>query len=464
MKERECVPPCRAIEKRPLDADRLQLMSDEARQVDALQIVRGTAIASALIICAMLAVGRGAEGAGTRRLLAAGILAAPYVVILLASARGSSRSLALGLARGLGLAVIVGTIGGGGVAIVAVVAALFGKYDPAMVILIVLSGAGVLFAGAVIPLVIVLFILQIYMTRVAKRAIAAAPSDAADQGVFYGFLAIVLPLIVAYKITAAEIRGDASPPKTERERAEERKQAERQQLRQRGESMMHADRVARNDFARREATARRTVATLHVCVRTGCVDSLIKATRRAAISVVLHRRASGRYWGSVEDTALPWRFVTDETGMLLKWQVNPFFPTAQPDSDAGVWVADSTAIQLTEIARCFAGASPWPAGFPRRIDKQPHCGIADDTTVIRLGGGLYRVVYVPIMNGTASEQRVTSFALDARPVNYRDPAIRSFLIGWNAPSYVTTADRAANRSDRRLHDCEAVRGPCYFIP
>ena len=87
-------------------------MTDERASADALKIVRGAAIASALVIGATLAVaGRGAEGSVTTRLLVAWILAAPYLVVLLAAARSTSQPLAFGLARGLSLAVIVGTIG-----------------------------------------------------------------------------------------------------------------------------------------------------------------------------------------------------------------------------------------------------------------------------------------------------------------------------------------------------------------
>ena len=146
------------------------------------------------------------------------------------------------------------------------------------------------------------------------------------------------------------------------------------------------------------------------------------------------------------------KYVTNETGTVMRLKdVDASFGDVSYNTE--YQLVDSTYFTLDLIRGCLRDelASEWRE-YPQHLPRNVGCYMHGDTTLVPVSDrAMYRVIYSsPRKPGV---KLVKSFSLSMRPVEYAKPYVRSFLMTEDT-TYVTTANRAARKTDPGLRGCE----------
>lgn len=377
------------------------------------------------------------------------IMMTPHLAILLLAASGRSRDFMLGFTRGVAAGTRTGVLL---LAFLILLAGFFQAQLPesmdviAPLILVAAGALGLLgYAGAAL-LLGSLYAMQFPLVSAASDA----PPDGESNGMLFGLFTLAIPLVVAFSMHRVITRENLL--------ATERAKAHADSV------TMPAQRAAAQKENAAERDSRVAVLALHRCVQTGCMDSLVADARAAGVTVDYVPLPKSQYWALVSTDA-SWegrRYVTDESGILLRWLPESDRPRLErPDESSFLVIADSSVGKVVKIAECLDRHHLDRAiAHPLRLES-PICGLSSTTTTMMFGGSEYVVTYVP--GKARANKPINNFSLSARPTHYGAPAVRSFLVDPRGVVNVTATDREATVKDPVVRQCEQKMDRCILI-
>ena len=366
------------------------------------------------------------------------VLAAPYAFVVILCLQAHPSAFAFDFAKAVSNAAIIGIlflIVGGGVGFLLF---LFMIPNPLVYIGMVVGQIGGQLQGPGLFALLALFVAQFALRYTAGRAVAPNAPDDSSKGRTLGYTTLLLPVFIYAHISV--VRAGHERKAVEKSRAE-----------------IDSGAKARAKARRESINARDPLALsiartwLHVCAHTGCLDSLKRAIAEAHLAFEYIPRGKHGYLAVIAaDVDSGPRYVTDETGLVAK--------KVRPGSLGVSWsdklkLVDSVYEDLDVTRNCLRDylASEWRE-YPLHLPANVGCGLRGDTTVRHFRDRApYRVIYASPRQRRG--QLVKTFSLSARPVEYAKPYVRSFLLTQDS-AYVTTANRAATRSDWSVSSCE----------
>ncbi len=345
---------------------------------------------------------------------------------------------AAGLAKGVAIGTAVGAFGAAVIFAVGTILSL-AFWLPPVTTLAATAGEILTLLGPGLGLLFPLLVLQIFLVYGARYRSKEPKPASRTGGMICGLATVLIPLSLGLHDTTI----DKGAAVGERLFEESQKYA--------------AEAPKREALARRQRIVKDALLTgVPLCLRRGCIDSLLTALRSAGYTVVFKREPASHYWVAATDEGWSDSYFTDETGTVLSWPVGARnLPSAAPYSGQMMRVVDSAGWDAARDMKCLSAMfeSRKMAG-PTRIIQPHSCGLASDTTTRKFGDSApYHVVYLSRENG---------FSLSARPVTYGDGAVRSFLFNSDGRSYVTLEDRGATVSDLRVYPCELIYAFCEY--
>ena len=365
-----------------------------------------------------------------------GLLAAPYAFLVIRCLLAEPTPAVLEFAKTLARAAIIGilliTVGG----VIGFILLVMMIPNPLVYIGIVAAEIGGQLQAPGFLALLALFAAQFPLQYPAQRAPVTGASGDSSNAYVLGYATLVIPLFIFLHINS--LHG------TVEQRAIQKSRAEIKSL----EDSRMAAVDARNPIALEVART-----TLHVCVHSGCVDSLLKALRSQQVAIAFKQAQRGEYFAMVAgaERDAP-RYVTNETGILMRLKDRGReFGSVGWNSEYAL--VDSTFLRLDLIRGCIRDEliSEWNE-YPLHLPPDLGCYMHGDTTLVPVSDrAKYRVIYAsPRKPG---RKLVKSFSLSMRPVEYGKPYVRSFLMTEDTV-YVTTANRAARKTDPGLGGCE----------
>jgi hypothetical protein len=365
------------------------------------------------------------------------LYAAPYAYLVVRCLLADPSPAVLAFAKSLARAAIIGIV------FIAVAGAigfiLFVMMIPNPLVYIGMVATEIVgqLQGAGFLALLALFAAQFPLQYPAGRAAAGGAAGDSSGAHFLGYATLLIPVFVFAHINSLHA--------TFERRGIEKSKAEIKSL----DDARKAAVDARNPIAQEVART-----TLHVCVHSGCLDSLLKALKSQKVAIAYRPFDKGRFFAMVSaaEGDAP-KYVTNETGVLVRLQ-DDHAPFGDVSYNTEYRLVDSTYFTLDLIRGCIRDElmSEWRE-YPLHLPRDVGCYMHGDTTLVPVSDhARYRVIYAaPRKPGV---KLVKSFSLSMRPVDYGKPYVRSFLMTEDT-TYVTTANRAARKTDPGLRGCEA---------
>jgi hypothetical protein len=362
------------------------------------------------------------------------VLSAPFLFVAVKCLGSSSASafvyrFAVGLSRTTRIGIVIASVG----TVVGFFFTVFQMPTPLFYPSMVGAEVAARLQGFGLLMMLGLLMVQFPLADSAGRAIPLSEESGDRNGLLFGYATVLLPIAIFCHIAFLEQKNVDKAVQKSHEENQARESARQVELRDRSKIALQ---VARS--------------TLHICVRSGCLDSLVRALASEGIAVDYRKIDRGGYIAVVRpDKTSSEGYETNETGSVVR------------SLHEGKQLVDSLHLHLTLIRSCIqdellANWKEYPLHLPANYSG---CYMKGDTTVMDLHhrGATYRVIYAAPRN--ADGKRVTAFTLTARPLEYGKPYIRSFLVTEDS-TYVTTANRAARESDHSVRGCEEHPSHC----
>ncbi|MFL5482716.1 MAG: hypothetical protein ACJ8AK_11050 [Gemmatimonadaceae bacterium] len=371
------------------------------------------------------------------------VLAAPYALIVVLSLLPNPPQLLFEFAKALSRASIVGilfvTIASG----LGLLLLLMMTPSPLGYVGMVMGDIAGQLQGAGLSALLALFVVQFALRYCARRALAPDGARDARMAGGFGYATLLLPVFIFVHINSGLAATEQRDIQKSMVENETRAKAESVEVDKRTAIALEAARTS-----------------LHICVHTNCVDSLVTALKNQNVILeILPNKEGGFFAVATAGEYAPTKYMTDETGILLREIDDIPLRTVTPSSAMPALLVDSVFLDLAYIRGCISSetVSEWTE-YPLHLPKDVGCRLHGDTSVVHLRDGTpYRLIYA----SPRSSQRkpVRTFSLSMRPVVYGKPYVRSFLMTEDS-AYVTTANRPARKSDPAPWGCEVRPDDC----